>query len=364
VLGDERDVERESKPREVVEMSRMHREGEVRVMKGMRVLVMLLILLLPASLLPLPAGQAQAARRTWIVVVGGENKDVSIASNTFHPQEIDIAVGDTVKWVFSPMGPRTVTFLSGRPRPANVLLEAGRAYLNPDVFFRAGGETYDGSAYTNSGAPQEPKFTYSLTFTRAGAYEYVNLFGFPAGRGVVNVRERVFNSPEATERRGRNDLAATLRAGQAAWATWEIERQGQTVVLPMIGEPKAGFSILRFSKEPIVVSPGTTVSWVNRDSVRPHAVTFAGGEPAPAFVIVEPQASGPPRLLMNPRWLNPSAGTVYEGGFATSGMLFPAGAPPHLPKSYTLTFARPGRYEYACPFHDGPLGMKGTVIVR
>ncbi len=121
--------------------------------------------------------------------------------------------------------------------------------------------------------------------------------------------------------------------------------------------------ILLFTKEPLVVAPGTTVTWVNRDPSRPHTVTFLGGEPTPAQVIVEMQAQGPPKLLINPKWLNPSKVTSYEGGFATSGQLFPATAPPDTPKSFTLTFARPGRYEYVCIVHQTE-GMRGMVVVR
>lgn len=327
----------------------------------MRKTKLLLIFLLSVFLLPIPFRQAQAAKSTWTVVVGGEMKDSAIVSNFFHPREIDIAVGDTITWKFE--ATHTVTFLGGRPRPANRLREGDKFYRNPDVFFRAGGDTYDGTSYLNSGTPPDRKFIYSLTFTKAGTYEYMCLLHLPAMSGTVNVRERAFNSPAATERRGRSELAATLMAGEAAWATWEPERRGQTVILPMIDDPKAGFSILRFTKDPLVISPGTTVTWVNRDSSRPHTATLLGGEPPPAEVIVEAQAQGPPKLLINPKWLNPSKITTYEGGFATSGQLFPTSAPPDTPKNFSLTFAKPGQYEYVCMFHE-QAGMKGTVIVR
>jgi plastocyanin len=34
------------------------------------------------------------------------------------------------------------------------------------------------------------------------------------------------------------------------------------------------------------------------------------------------------------------------------------------PTSYSLTFTRPGRYEYVCVVHMPIEGMKGTIIVR
>lgn len=309
----------------------------------------------------------QGAPRTWMVIIGGESNNSAIASNLFYPREIDIAVGDTVTFKFE--GNHNIAFTSGQPRPPRAITEGTKVYLNPVFWFRTGSDTYDGTGYRNSGpSAGDPKFTYSLTFTKAGTYEYVCLFHsrLPGISGTVNVRERVYNSPEATERRGRTEQAATLKAGQAAWATWEPERQGATVILSLIGDPKAGFSILRFSKQPIVVSVGTTVTWVNRDPFRPHTVTFLAGETPPPDGIVEPQPQGPPKLLSNPKRDLPTAHKTYDGtGFVHSGNFFGPALPPYpnTPSSYSLTFTRPGRYEYTCLFHDAE-GMKGTVIVR
>lgn len=325
-------------------------------MKRAALLLLLTVLPLAVALPP-----ARAGKRTWTVIAGGETKQSAITSNFFHPREVDVAIGDTVTWKF--VGTHHVMFLSGQPRPANRLREGDKFYRNPDVFFPVGSDTYDGTGLRNSGTPPDPKFTYSLTFAKAGSYEYVCNIHFPAMRGIVHVRERVFNSPEGAARRGRNEQAATLKAGEAAWATWEPERKGQTVTVSLIDDLKAGFSILRFTKETLVVSPGTTVTWVNRDSSRPHTVTFPGGEPTPPQVIVEAQAQGAPKLLINPKWDTPTRITTYEGGFASSGTLFPTTAPPNLPKEFTLTFSRPGRYEYLCILHEDR-AMKGTVMVR
>ncbi len=316
----------------------------------------------------LPVTSVLGATRTWTVIVGGEVNNSAIESNLFHPREIDVAVGDTVAFKFE--GNHNIAFTSGQPRPPARISEGGKVYLNTQFWFPSGGETYDGTGYRSSGpSAGDPKFTYSLTFTKAGTYEYVCLFHSrqPGISGTVNVRERVFNSPAAVERRGRSEQAATLKAAQAAWATWEPERQGETVVLPLIGDPKAGFSFLRFSKQPLVVTPGTTVTWVHRDPLRPHTVTFLSGETAPPAAIPEPQPQGPPRLVPNPKRDLPTPTKTHDGtGFVHSGNFFGPGAMPPFPTaptSFSLTFTKPGQYEYVCLFHQAE-GMKGTVIVR
>lgn len=50
-------------------------------------------------------------------------------------------------------------------------------------------------------------------------------------------------------------------------------------------------------------------------------------------------------------------------GYVNSGVLYPPMAPANLPKSYSLTFAKAGTYEYWCLVHV-PNGMKGTSIVE
>lgn len=324
--------------------------------------VLLLLGLSLAVISPPPA----EAHRTWTVLGGPWGpKDFSVVSNAFHPRTIEVAVGDTVTWQVQ--GFHTVSFLSGQQPPQLEVREGDKTYFNPQAFFPAGGKTYDGTGYRNSGAPPEfPKpFAYSLTFTKAGAYEYLCLVHGPAMSGAVTVRERTAASPAAVSRRGRSELAATMKAGRAAWANFKTERKNGAVVVPLIGDPKAGFSILRFTPMPIVISAGTTVTWTMRDPFEIHTVTFTSGQKLPDFVIVEPQKQGPPKLLVNPKAAAPTQTKTYDGtGFVNSGILFPAGTPPDLPKSFSLTFTKPGRYEYFCIVHNPVERMNGTIIVK
>ncbi len=182
--------------------------------------------------------------------------------------------------------------------------------------------------------------------------------------GTVIVKDRVSASPASVAARGRSELAATLKAGQAAFKKWVPERQGTTVVLPLIGKPEAGWTILRFSRQPLVITRGTTVTWTVRDPFEIHTVTFPSGERPPDFLIVEPQKQGPPKLLLNPKAAGPTQAKTYEGtGYVNSGILFPPGAPGNPPTSFSLTFPKSGRYEYWCLVHSDQI-MKGTIIVK
>ncbi len=57
--------------------------------------------------------------------------------------------------------------------PANANVTVSPAAGNPKVFFAAGADAYDGTGFRNSGVPPSDKpFSYSLTFTKPGRYEY------------------------------------------------------------------------------------------------------------------------------------------------------------------------------------------------
>lgn len=328
-------------------------------------MLVILMLLIPSAVSVTPVG---AAHQTWTVIAGGGVRDASIVSNFFSPRTIEIHVGDTVRWQFQrPWAVHTVTFTSGQKPPELTMQEGDKIYFNPQVFFPQGPKTYDGTGYRNSGAPPlDPKatYSYSLTFTKAGTYEYINVLHGPASTGTVIVKDRASGTPAQALARGRSDLAKILKAGQAAFARWKPERKGNEVILTMVGNPKEGWSNFRFSSAPLVINRGTTVTWTLRDPFEIHTVTFAGGAKSPDFVVVEPQAAGPPKLLLNPKIGAPSTAKEYDGmGYANSGVLFPPGTPGNPPTSFSLTFAKPGRYQYDCAIH-APWGMKGTIVVR
>ncbi len=329
----------------------------------------LLTLVVLTLSLPVTTAPAAGTARTWTVLTGGGIPGTAVVANAFHPRTIEVAVGDTVKWEFQePWTIHTVTFTSGQKPPDLEVREGDKFYFIPEVFFPAGGKTYDGTGYRNSGVapqgPQAPHFSYSLTFTKAGTYDYLCLLHAPPMSGTVVVKERVSGAPAAVLARAKKQLAATLSAGQAVLAKWNSERQGDTVVLPMVGDRKEGWTYLRFSRQPLVIKRGTMVTWVMHDPSEIHNVTFTGGQKPPEFLILEPQKTGPPKVLENPKVTGATQTKTYDGtGYVSSGVLYPPGAPANLPKSFSLTFTKPGTYEYWCVIH-APWGMKGTVVVQ
>jgi len=331
-----------------------------------RVSIILIVIFVTGGLM-WPATPATAAGRTWTVTAGGATKDFGVSANAFYPHKIEVAVGDRVLWKFA--GFHNVAFLGGAPLPPLTVQESDRTYFNPKVFFRVGGKTYDGAGYRGSGTPPEDpaafaRLRYALTFTSPGTYHYVCGVHGPGMGGTVIVKDRASGSPAAADAQRTREQAATIKAGQAAWAAWKTERSGNTVIVPLIGDLATGYSILRFSREPLVVSRGTTITWVMRNPFEIHTVTFTSGQRPPEFAIPQPQAQGPPKLLVNPKVAAPTPHRNYLGtGYVNSGILFPAGMPGNLPTSYSLTFSKPGRYEYWCVIH-APEGMKGVVIVK
>ncbi len=312
---------------------------------------------------------AGAQARTWTVIAGGLTQDGSVWSNAFHPRVVDVTVGDVVEWQFA--GFHNVAFAGGGQLPPLVVEEGKAMYLNPEVAFPVGAAEYDGQGYRNSGVPPEdprawPRFRYRLRFPKPGTYVYSCIVHGPAMSGVVRVHPqgtRLPRDPAAVLQQGLQEQRATLRAGERALARLrpELPASGHVRVV-MVGDAKGGYSLMRFTRSPLVVRRGTTVTWEVQDPFEIHTVTFVGREKVPAFVIPQPQPSGPPKLLLNPRVAAPTPQKTYAGGgYANSGILVPLGAPG--PRSYSLRFTRSGTYTYWCPIH-ALVGMKGVVVVR
>ena len=128
---------------------------------------------------PDPKSNADGSK-TWTVLTGpgvplpqGSSVDVM----KFYAPDIKIAVGDTVTWKDETFVPHTVTFI-----PAT--LPAAIDPFVPEI----PSQQFDGSQYVNSGILSNiPEFgavtSFSLTFTKAGTFEYVCLLH--ADQGMV-----------------------------------------------------------------------------------------------------------------------------------------------------------------------------------
>lgn len=316
------------------------------------------LMILGVMFAPTPA----AAGTTWTVIVGGHTKDNSVYANGFYPRELTIRVGDAVTWKFD--GYHNVTFLGGQPLPSFAIKNGNAFYGNPHVFFPAGGSQYGGTGLHNSGVPQGDKpFSYSLTFTKPGRYEYACTI-HPGMTGVIHVvPNQVSDSPAAALARGEKEQAASVNSGLRAFEGLAPRRSGTRVVVTLTGNRQDRYSLLRFTRDPLVVPSGTTVTWTVRDPFEIHTVTFPGAHKPPVLVIPQTQAGGPPKLLLNPAALTPTRAKAYDGtGFVNSGLLSPPGTPGAL-SSFSLTFTKPGRYEYWCIVH-ADVDQKGIIVVK
>ncbi|MFZ3167372.1 MAG: TIGR03118 family protein [Candidatus Methanoperedens sp.] len=106
---------------------------------------------------------------------------------------------------------------------------------------------------------------------------------------------------------------------------------------------------MRFAPDPLTIHTDDTIVWTQMNFMMIHTVTFpVAGQPVPEFIL--------PDFSINPVAAAPAGGSVYNGtDFFNSGILSPG-------QNYTLTFTKPGTYDYLCLIHD-EMGMKGKIIV-
>jgi plastocyanin len=348
----------------------------------------------PAPALTPQLGEQPDGTHIWKVRVAGMEMENLIDLQAFFPQEITINAGDAIYFEFpTPPGAHTVTFLSGQEVPPIFIPdEAGatpvasppagppKLIINPDAAFPSGGNTYDGTGFVNSGLdlirlPSDPP--YMLTFTTPGTFAYQCIPHGIVMKATVIVQEVDAARPEdqaAADARGEQERAALIEEGKAeiaeyAEATATARDDGSTLweVAAGVGEGQA--RVYQFLPNTLEIKAGDTVRWVNHSKTEPHTVTFVGaGEEQPEDVFIEPQPSGPPKIVQNPLTLFPQGGQVYSGeGYVNSGFLGELNGEP-LPggTAYELTFDTAGEYRYYCILHssgpEGP-GMAGSITV-
>jgi plastocyanin len=345
------------------------------------------------------APATQTGAQTWTIMNGQaitttEGEKPAWQALKFYTEEITIAVGDTITWKHnSGEEPHNVVFLGDQTTiPEDPMVEppAGdqgepRLAVNPLVLFPQGGNTYDGTAYTGSGfmaasipGPKE----YSLTFPKAGTYNYIctlhaqqlpdgSIVGMvgkvtvmPAGGALPMTPAQV--QAEATSQMQADVQRAKQLEPEAKQSTMSTTAgpNGTTVYHVKSGyvDRQAKLDYQRFIDEEITINVGDTVEWTSASF---HTVSF--GE-EPELILIEPQPQGPPKAYYNPMAYAPIGGPVHQGtGYYNSAFLvegpLPPGVPPILTDKYSLTFSQPGRYEYICIPHYLQ-GMDGTIVVR
>ena len=197
--------------------------------------------------------------------------------------------------------------------------------INPQAALPSGATTYDGTGYVNSGLdvirlPGDPPFV--LTFTTPGTYEYQCIPHGVVMKATVVVQEAGAELPEdqvAADARGDAERAALLAEGEAEIAEYAEPRattrdDGSTLWEVAAGAGEGQARVLRFLPDTLEIKAGDTVRWVNHSKSEPHTVTFLGaGVEQPEDIAVEPQESGPPKIIQNPLTLFPQGGRSIQG---------------------------------------------------
>jgi plastocyanin len=356
-------------------------------MKKSRIFSFALMLMIAFSSLALPATALARAPRhkdkhpgpqTFTVVVGAENSSLGITVNAFFPENLRVHVGDTVLFKQNSFEIHTVTFLAGEALP-DLLVPfpngpQGSMMLNPKVAFATPPSAgYDGSTYANSGVmslddgqPTE----YTLTFTKAGTYEYVCVVhGVSMSGKIVVVDPTVkISSPKDVSKRAQRSIRMQLGEGKELYqeALSQVPEptknpDGSTTYHVVMGYNKGQIDLMAFFPRKLTVQPGDTVEWaMGASNMAPHTVTFLNGAPEPPFIIPVPNpAGGPPFLVINPDVALPknAAGPLTTSGIYNSGLMLP-GMPGFSLKIGDIS----GNIAYLCLLHDAS-GMIGELKV-
>jgi plastocyanin len=118
---------------------------------------------------------------TWEATVGAGG-ETPVRVQAFLPAELEVKVGDTVRWTHRAAGePHTVSFLGAGEVPPEDPVEqfadgSPKFVQNPLVLFPSGGNVWSGTGWVHSGFlnyPQvSPETEFSLTFDTPGEYTY------------------------------------------------------------------------------------------------------------------------------------------------------------------------------------------------
>jgi plastocyanin len=235
--------------------------------------------------------------------------------------------------------------------------------INPRAAAPVGGKSYDGSEAVGSGLPLAgPPKPLKVKFPKKGKYTVLCLV-HPGMKGTIVVKGKKAHIPTKKQDRKRikqqttaaTKLAKKLVAGQGV-------PSGLTV---KAGNDKNGVALINFfpGKKTVKVGQQVTFTMSNK-STETHNVAFApeayAQELAQAFI-------GPAGL--DARTVYPSQppgtplvvdGTVHGNGFVNTGVLDDVKSTP-LPKSATVSFSKPGTYQYFCIVHGAE--MKGAIKV-
>jgi plastocyanin len=309
------------------------------------------------------------AQQLWHAFLGDASKDQSKQVMAFLPNELWIAVNDSITWIAQTPESHTVTFLQQPPPPSAAQVRP--SFINgcpgaPGPL----GSTPNNSSYTganciNSGIFAKPT-TYTVKFTNAGNFKFVCLIHADM-TGVVHVLPSIAGLPhnQAFYDNLADDQANDMIKDAETKVSKKLTNSDNEVIttgeIVATGGGRSYLAIMRFLPDTIKVHVGETVEWTNEHPTEPHTVTF-GTEPANAgaLVGVTLDADGARHGTL------PNAGTndSFNSGLYVAGLQDQVGNAQTAigPTRVRVTFTKVGTYNYICALHD-ELGMVGKVIV-
>jgi plastocyanin len=307
--------------------------------------------------------------------VGGGKNSISVES--FFPNVIFLNQGDSVQFKNPYEEFHTVTFLGGGKEPDLIIPAPNspksgppKLIFNPQAAFPvppAPAPKFDSKAYLNSGILNKGD-AWTVSFGDQGVFNFLCLI-HPGMTGEVHVLAAGVHVPTQAQRdfEAQDQLTKALAKGEQASAAVVMGKTANsngTSNWDVRTGPSAGQAdVFRFLPSQINVGVGDTVNWTSNTGV-PHTVSFLPSGADFSLILTEPQPNGPPNLVVNPQVLFPNKPSqTYDGtGYYNSGFIT---ADPQLATggtTFSLTFTKPGTYQYLCQLHDDQ-GMRGVVQV-
>lgn len=355
------------------------------------------MILLLAGALGSARGAASAAQepRDITVLVGAGQDTEQIKA--FFPQVVRVRAGDTITWVQNSGFFHTVSLVTGDfPGPSGsnpsgppgetipvafipVPDRPGVTQLNPPAFRpQVEGDTYSGVGFVSSGRlaglnptpTVDPIDSFSLIFDTPGFYPYICLVHPEVMAGTVEVVEASAAAPSQAE------IDAQAQA-EIAVLTALMERAKAQANLPVRSEPGPGntnvwfvragntqggvnderIELTEFLPRDLTISAGDAVVWFSAGPG--HTVTFDPAPPPPSVLVGENLPDGSVAVIRNPEVFRASkpSGVFDPAQYFNSAIL--ASGPG---TAWTLSFERPGTFEYFCALHRD-FGMVGSITV-
>lgn len=328
------------------------------------------------------AGWTATASAAPVEVQVGSFAGQTAGLNAFYPGHLVIRRGTRVK--FDINGFHTVTFPKKGTKLAPLVAAgpglnpvtadpAGAPYwwggttpalgFNPVVPGPAGGRVVTGARTVNSGFPNGPHPSFTVSFPKPGVY-VVRCYVHPKMRGTIVVLPRKARHADTAKKAAARASREIARDTKVATRLLRVALKRKTAPV-WVGASTPRVDIFGMFPKNIAVPTGGSLTFTMRPGNEVHTVTFGpssfldavakktfegnglGLDPEGALPS-DPPAAGPPAVTP----------TSHGNGFVNSGILTALGLPGN--HRFTVTFPTPGTYHYMCLVHTN---MVGTVTV-